>query len=292
MNRRYAVKRTAVAFLLAGILMPSLGPATAPSRAQAIAAAGLAATLLKALPTIGTVISNLFKPTTKTTQTQEQKDKTTQMQAASAESMKQLQIYVKREQILATLVAASGSASGSVAKMNQIIAGQPQLTQSEMDDLNTNLWPDVTEALDNIAQSKPTTSVFDSDSLQIRAINNILSADKALKAKIALQLKYDPKKPDATLLKGLQANLLELETRFSDLRTVTAIELNMVADQLAAVATTSPATANPEPKPKSTEDASAQMMKLSFGDGSLLKSPISKSLKSLTDSVKTQVAVQ
>ena len=292
MKPRLALKRTSITFLVATGVVLSLGPSTAPARAQAVAAAGLAATLLKALPTIGTVISNLFRPTTNTTQTNQQSDNIKKLQDASSESMKQLQTYVKREQILATIATASGSASGSVARMNQITAEQTQLTQSQMDELTTNLWPDVTEALDNIAKSNPTVSVFDSDSLQIKAINNILSADKALKEKITLQLKYNPSKPDATLLKGLQANLLELETRFNDLRSVTAIELNMVADQLAAVATTSPAATNPEPKSKSTADASALMMKLSFGQDSLLNKSIDKSMERLRTSVNTKVSVE
>lgn len=290
MHRYFSSKKAATAFVLSVLLSLSLAPS--PARAQALAAAGLAATLLKALPTIGTVISNLFKPKTNTKKTPEQDTNIKKMQDDSSNALKGLASYVKRQQILATLVTASGSASGSVARMNQITAGQTALSQSQLDELNTNLWPDVTEALDNIAKSTPDISVFDADSLQIRAINNILSADRALKEKITLQLKYNPTNPDSTLLKGLQANLLELETRFNDLRSVSAIELKIVADQLAAVAATSPSTANPEPKPKSTEDAAAKMMKLSFAEDSVLKKSIDKSMERLTSSLKTSVSVQ
>src|SRR5580704_1917266 len=223
--------RTGLAVALASVLtLTSFEP---PARGQAVAAAGLGATLIKALPGVATVVKNLFSTTKPST---DQQKAITKMTTSTSAAMTDLKKYVKKEQILGTIVSASGVASASVAKMSQIVAGQSALTKAQIGELD-NAWPDVTEALDNIAKAKPDTSVFDGDSLQIKVINNIISADEALKTKITAQLKYDPAKPDTTLLKNLQLNLEELGKRFQALSEITGIELKTVADGLAAATT-------------------------------------------------------
>src|SRR5579863_1351037 len=190
------VRYSAVAFtVLLGLLLCASSGST--SDAQVVPAVGFAATLLKALPTLGTVISNIFTKT-KTNPNDKQKTNINQMKSETSTAMRDLTKYVKREQILGEIVGASGQASASVARMAQITAGRAVLTKAELDELK-NAWPDVVEALDGIAKAKLDISVFDSDSLQIQAVNKIVSADSALKEKIAEQLKYDPSKPDETL---------------------------------------------------------------------------------------------
>jgi hypothetical protein len=127
-------------------------------------------------------------------------------------------------------------------------------------------WSHVTETLDVIAKSKPDTSLFDADAQQIKAVNNIISADAALKTNISAQLKYDPDKPNAALLTKLRANIGILAARFQDLNDDTAIELKIVADSLAVVSkSTQPAQSDPKTIKAAIDGSTQEVFKGNLG---------------------------
>jgi hypothetical protein len=127
----------------------------APTRAAA--QAGLAATLLKALPSIESVFKDLFKPNTDASPTKQQNDKKTDIEKDANSSMKDVGTYAKREQILSKVVDASGKASISMTELDYVFS-QQKPTESQITVLGTQQWQDVKTALAAIAAAAPDSS--------------------------------------------------------------------------------------------------------------------------------------
>jgi hypothetical protein len=233
-----------------------------PANAQAAAALALAPIIAKALPALGTVLGNLFNKTN-TNPNAKQKMSIDQMKTESDQGMKELQTFVQREQMLGLIVGAFGQAPSSLARM-QVIAAKDKPTKEDMTNLNDE-WTHVTETLDVIARSKPDTALFDTDAQQIKAVNNIVSADAALKTNISAQLKYDPDKPNSALLTKLRENLATLEARFQELSDDTAIELKIVADSLAVVSKPQPAPTDPKTIKAAIDASTGEVFKGNLG---------------------------
>jgi hypothetical protein len=246
---------------------------------------GLAAVLLQALPTIGTVIGNLFKSKPKTTPEQDAAIK--KMTQDSEEGKKKLLEYAKREQIVWRIVSASGLSTANVAAMKQITEFQTSLTKDQITDLN-NRWPFVETGINAIVQSKPDTSVFDTSSLQVAAINRLLLNGVALDKSITAGLKYDPDKPNLRLLQNLQTNLKTLDEIFQTLNDSTGAEIEMIADELSAVSTT-PASAS---DPSAVKAAGKKVSQSAFGNSQVLDQPIKESQAVLQNSLTTTIKIQ
>ena len=150
------------------------------------AADGLADVILKALPTIGTVLEGLFKPKTDASPTKKQADASNQMKEASDKAMKEVGTYAQREQILSKMVAATVKATTSITTMDYLFS-QGALSESQITLLRTQEWQAVKTALDAIAKAAPDSSVFGTDSFQISAINDILDADATTKNQLDQQ---------------------------------------------------------------------------------------------------------
>jgi hypothetical protein len=225
MNRAFRLLRASATIFAAVTLLGAVS--LAPERAEAVPVVGLAAILQQALPTIETILGKLFGSKPK------QDQKLNDLQNDSKTGGKNLEVYVKRAQILSTIVGASGEASTSIANMISDIAGKTQLTETDLNDMSKSEWPKVTAALDDISGSKPDLEAFEGDTTAVLAIKRIM--DKGLSGAIKAQLTYNPSKPDPKLVTKLQNNLIALQTRFTDVGQVAGIELQFVADGLAQV---------------------------------------------------------
>lgn len=281
MTRR-CVNALSIMVLLGGIL--ALGPDKSPVNAF-VPPPGLAAALLKALPTIGTVVGNLFNPKAKKSPAQDAAIK--KMTQDSADGQKKLLEYAKRETIVWRIVSASGLATANVAAMRQITEFQTTLTKDQITDLN-NRWPFVETGINAIVQSKPDVSVFDTNSLQVSAINRLLLNGVALDKSITSGLKYDPDKPNPRLLQNLQTNLKTLDDIFQTLNDSTGAEIEMIANELSAVATTPSSAADPS----AGKAAGKKVAQSAFGNSEALDQPIQAMQTQLQTSLQSTITVQ
>jgi hypothetical protein len=102
MKRAFRFLRASVTIFVAvtvfGVI--SLAPESPPAQSQAAVAVALAPILLKALPSIATVVGNLFKPKTNANQNTQQQNNIATMKNDSKQGGQQLELFVKRTQIL------------------------------------------------------------------------------------------------------------------------------------------------------------------------------------------------
>jgi hypothetical protein len=229
------------------------------------------ATLVQALPAIGTVVKTLFSPTDK-------KAKPTPAQAAaintltkeSEDAKKQLTSYAKREQIIWRIVTSSSQTSRGVSFMIAIASDKPDLTEEEIAELNAGLRF-VKQGVNSVVASRPDLSLFGSDAVQLTAIQDLVMNAPPLVDNIAADLKYNPAKKNPALIKLLHKHLQQLDQIFTELDKATAAEIQMIADGLSAVS----APTQPAPTDKNAIKAAAEKDTLSaFGNVSALDSQI------------------
>lgn len=152
----------------------------------------------------------------------------------------------------------------------------------------TTHWTFVDTGISAIVRSKPDTSVFDSNSSQSIAINQLLLDGVALGKNISAELKYDPDKPNARLFQHLQANVETLDGIFQRLNQFTASELEMLADEISALAT-APSSAS---DPNAVKAAGKKVAQSAFGNAQELDKPISQSEAALRTALKMQIQIQ
>jgi hypothetical protein len=226
------------------------------------------AALVQALPEIGTVLGKLFnsadkkaaKPTTAQTTA------INQLKKESEDGKKQLATYSKREQVIWRIVTASSQTSRGVSDMMAVASDKPDLTDSDLAELNADLRF-VKQGINSIVASKPEISLFGTDTLQSSAIEELLQNAPPLADNIAEDLKYSPSKKNPELLKLLHRHLQELDRIFRELDKATAAEIQMIADGLSAVS------ALPQPAPtdkNAIKLASEKDARAAFGDVSAL----------------------
>lgn len=242
-----------------------------------------AATLLQALPAIGTVVGKLFSPTDK-------KAKPTTAQTAAINSLtkesedgkKQLASYAKREQVIWRIVTASSQTSRGVSVMISTASDKADLTEEEVTELNADL-KFIKQGVDSIVASKPNLSLFGSDTLQLTAIQDLVSNAPPLVENITDDLKYNPAKKNPTLIKLLHKHLQQLDAIFTELDKATAAEIQMIADGLSAVSAPTP----PAPTDKNAIKAAVDKDSIkAFGNVSALDFQISLSNKDFKEALQ------
>jgi hypothetical protein len=217
------------AVLIAGtivLISASQASATAP-------AVGLGASILTALPAIGTIVGKLFNPAPASNSPTGQK--ISQIKTSTSDGLKQVGTYAQREKTLWVIVAASDKAIVSMATMNYIAQNKPTLTESDINVLRSQFWPDVKQALDAIKSAVQDPTIFGPDQSQVDKITDIVDADTALKDKLETQF-FRTFPHDAAVIAGIRQNTNELAGRFDNLLIATRDELDMIAKGLAEVA--------------------------------------------------------
>ncbi len=253
MLKKHNFRRVAMAGMRIGIALAILlfvTPTKVPLNAF-VPPPGLAAAVIQAIPTI----LGLFKKK--------------QPAKPSDTSLKPIQEYAQREQIAWRIVSASGLATQHIAAMRQVIDSAPTPDKGNMDDLNEH-WTYVDVGITAIVQSKPKTSVFDTSSTMVIAINKLLLQGAGLHTNIKAELKYDPSKPDPRLLAKLKANIESLAGILDELNDSTGAEIEMIGDELAVLGTAPASAADGA----ATKAAGKKLGDAAFDDPSALDKPI------------------
>lgn len=267
----FSAKKRVISVVI--VLVLSVGVAMLkPSTTEAIPVPPtFVATLVQALPAIGTVVKNLFSPTDKKTKpTPAQTAAINTMTKESEDAKKQLTGYAKREQIIWRIVTASSQTSRGVSVMIATASDKPELTEEEIADLNADLRF-VKQGVNSVVASKPDLSLFGSDAVQLTAIQDLVMNAPPLVDNIAEDLKYNPAKKNPALIKLLHKHLQQLDQIFTELDKATAAEIQMIADGLSAISAPAP----PAPTDKNAIKAAAEKdTQSAFGDVSALESQI------------------
>jgi hypothetical protein len=277
-NKKRSISVGLVLALLAGLVLLK------PSGTEAIPIPPtFVATLVQALPAIGTVVKNLFSPTDKKTKpTPAQTAAITSMTKESEDGKKQLAAYAKREQVIWRIVTAPSQTSRGVSIMIAIASDKPDLTEDEIAELNADLTF-IKQGVDSVVASKPDLSLFGSDAVQLTAIQDLVMNAPPLVVNISNDLKYNPTKKNAMLIKLLHQHLQQLDRIFTDLDKATAAEIQMIADGLSAVSAPTP----PAPTDKNAIKLLADKnTKSAFGNVSALDSQIRLSTHELDEALQ------
>jgi hypothetical protein len=276
MARKYSFRRFTTAGLCIAIALAIvflIAPMQTPVNAF-VPPPGLAAAVIQAIPTL----LGLLKKKTPDKKN-DQSDK----------GLKAIQEFAQREQIAWRIVSASGLATQHISAMRQIIGSANTPTKDNMSDLNDN-WTFVDDGIAAIVQSKPKTSVFDSNSSMLIALNKLLLNGTSLRKNIKEQLKYDPDKAatQARTLENLKKNVQQLDEILEALNDSNSAEIEMIADELAVLGTSPTAASDGT----ATKAAAKKVSDSAFADPAALDKPVSDLKLQLNNYTSSTVAVQ
>jgi hypothetical protein len=226
------------------------------------------AALVQALPSIATVVGKLFNPTDKKAKpTPTQKTAIDSMTSESKTGKDQLAVYAQREQVIWRLVSSSSQVSRGVSVMTAVVSDKTTLTEAEVADLNRDLTF-IKAGVDSIVKSAPSSKLFVPDTVQVTAIEGLLTNAPPAVASIGEDLKYNKDADtEKALVKNLHKDLDDLDKVFKKLDEATAAEIEMIAEGLSAVS----APTQPAPTDKNAIKAAADVSaKAAFGNVSAL----------------------
>jgi hypothetical protein len=264
----FRTKKRAIPLALTLVVAGGLVVATPIHTDAVVVPPTFVATLLKALPTIGSVIGNLFSPTDKKkTATPAQKTAIDTMTAQSDAGKKELATYAQREQVIWRLVSSSSQVSRGVSALTAATKDKSVLTEPETTTL-TSMADFINAGIESIVKAAPKSSLFVPDSVQVTAIDDLLDHAPAIAASIQKDLKFSAKQDvETALVKDLHAQLAALDKIFAELDKATAAEIQMIAVGLAAVSEPNPPKADDKQGVKAAADKNAAA---AFGNVSIL----------------------
>lgn len=270
----------ATAFVILGLA--TLGPSNRTAEAI-VPPPGLAVAVIQALPTIATVVSKLFgdkTPKNQDTAIKQLGDDSTKGKATLAQ-------YAQREQIVWKIVSAGSLSTNHLASMVGASANQTSLSEEQILALNKD-WGFVTSGFSSIVDSKPDPKYFTSDTEEMRSINDLLLEGKAFNDAIGGLLKSYADKPDQAKLQALQTDLQDFQKLFNAVLGSTATELEMIADEIAALSVTETTPTDPTKpsKTKTPKQAGAEAAQKAFAKPWILDKAISDSRAQLDIAVQ------
>jgi hypothetical protein len=226
------------------------------------------ASLLQALPGVEGVVAKIFKkdPGGDT------KKAINKAKDDSNVGKTQLSTYAQREQVIWRLVSSSSLVSRAVAGLTVATSTKTTLTAGEAASLATPARF-IHDGVAGIVKSGPKSKLFEPDTTQMSAIDDLLNKAPTMTDAIQEDLKYD-KDPsvEQARVTDLHTQLAALDNIFSELDKATAAEIEMIADGLSTVST--PDT-NPKDATKVKEAADADS-KNAFTDVTLINAQIQK----------------